>query len=255
MSALSATYTRELRNRLGYSATWVPTLEIRLGDVGRLQDHGFEHVTTLADLGIPFGKRSTPATSSIDYTSEGGVSLEMKAAGTVPPLGSGLGQAEAGIIVSFSSKDATVLTATGCVTSSVEDLRAVQGRILELHGQGEWDDDYVAVTEVVAAACTTVLISSGSDGSVVFSAAAGVELGPLSIASTEVGLRVSSYRNIGTRIVAEGGLTPLFRAHGIRRRWFRPADLTRRGSGSVAADTTGHGPAVLVDEVDYEDFA
>jgi hypothetical protein len=253
LSAVNVLYTRELRKRFGYSATWVPTSEVRLGDVGRLQNYEFERVATLADFGVQFDHRVGSTTSSLDYTSDHGVSFAIKASGELPPLGSGLAAADAGIVVSFGAKDAIVLQAAGCVMVSIENQLELATHILALYEQGEWDEDYVAVTEVVQAGRTTVLISSSSDGSVVFKIKGDVELGPLSLAAADVGLRVSRSRNIGTQIVADGGLTPLFKAHGVRKRWLRPVQLARRGTRPPPAAPEVAG--VILDEVDYEDFA
>jgi len=252
MSAVNVKYTRELRQRFGYSATWVPTSEVRLGDVGRLQRYEFERVATLTDFGVQFDRRNGSTTSSLNYNSNHGVSFAIKASGELPPLGSGLAAADAGIIVSFGATDAIVLQASGCVMASIENQHELARQILALYEGGEWDDDFVAVTEVVQAGKATVLISSSSDGSVVFTTDGGVQLGPLSLAAADVELRVSRSRNIGTQIVAEGGLTPLFRAHGVRKRWLRPLELTRRGTRPPPVFPEGDG--VILDEVDYEDF-
>jgi len=185
--------------------------------------------------------------------SENGVSFAMKASGEPPPLGSGLAAVDAGIIVSFAAKDAIVLQAAECVVASIENQHELSRHILALYEKGEWDEDYVAITEVVQAGRTTVLISSSSDGSVVFKAKGDVELGPLSLAAANVGLRVSNSRNIATQIVAEGRLTPLFRAYGVRKRFLRPLELARRGTGPPPAVPEDTG--VILDEMDYEDFA
>jgi hypothetical protein len=252
MNAINTQYTREVRNRFGYSATWAPTLEIRLGDVGRLQDYEFEPVTSLADLGLPFGERAGSATASLDYTSAQGVSFAIKAAGELPPLGSGLAAADVRIVISFNAEHAIVLQAAGCVTASIDDQRDVGERILARYESGEWDEDYVVVTEVMRADRTTVLISSSNDGSVAFRTKASVELGPLSLASADVDLHITRSSNIGTQIVAAGALTPLFRAYGVRKRWLRPAEVVRRGE--PAPSPPPNGPTTMFDEVDYEDF-
>jgi hypothetical protein len=253
MSAVNVQYTRELRKRFGYSATWVPTSDVRLGDVGRLQNYEFERVATLADFGVQFDRRDSLTTSSLNYTSEHGVSFAIKASGELPPLGSGLVKADAGIIISFDAGGAIVLQAARCVMTSIENQHELARGILALYEGGEWDEDFVAVTEVVQAGRTTVLVSSSSDGSVVLKAKGDIELGSLSLAAADARLRVSRSRNIGTQIVAEGGLTPLFKAHGVRKRWLRPLELARRGKNPPPAAPEGAG--VILDEVDYEDFA
>jgi len=253
VSAVSVKYTRELRQRFGYAATWIPTSEVRLGDVGRLHRYEFERVAALADFGVQFERRESPATSSLNYNSEHGVSFTVKASGEVPPLGSGLADADAGIIVSFGATGSIALQASGCVTASIANQHELAKQILARFETDEWDDDYVVVTEVVQAGTATILISDSNDGSVVLKASSGMQLGPLSLAAAGVELRVSHSRNIGTQIVAEGGLTPLFRAHGVRRRWLRPPELTRRGTSPPSVPPAGAG--VIFDEVDYEDFA
>jgi hypothetical protein len=221
--------------------------------VGRLQKYEFERVATLADFGVQFDRRVASTTSSLNYTSERGVSFAVKASGELPPLGSGLAIADTGISVSFAAKDAIVLQAAGCVSASIENRQELARQILALYEQGLWDEDYVAVTEVVQAGRATVLISSSGDGAVVFKTNGDVQLGPLSLVTADVGLRVSGSRNLGTQMVAESGVTPLFKAHGVRKRWLRPPDLKRRGTRPRPA--IPEALPVIIDEVDYEDYA
>jgi hypothetical protein len=252
VTAANVQYTRELRDRFGYSATWVPTSEIRIGDVGMLRHHEFERLATLADFGVSFDVRESRAEASIDYASEGAVSVAVKAAGQAPPVGLGLTLAEAGVIVSFGVKNAIVLQATGCVVASIENVHGLAKRMLDLYEGQRWPEDYVAVTEVVRAQGATVLISSASGGSVALTARGGVTLGPTSLGDVNAGLQVALSRDIDTQIVARGGLCPLFRARGIRKRWLRTPEVVRRGGTPVSVAQSDSD--AFVDEVDYEDF-
>ncbi len=51
---ISKQYTKEIKDQLNYSATWLPGTIVSPGDIGTIINYEFIHQTNLTDLGIPF---------------------------------------------------------------------------------------------------------------------------------------------------------------------------------------------------------
>jgi hypothetical protein len=252
VTAVNVQYTRELHDRFGYSATWVPTSEVRLGDVGVLRKHQYERVRTLADLDIGFERRNASSMGSLDHASSSGVSLTIKAAGELPLANSILAQADAGIAVSFDAEGAILFQAAACMVTSIEDQHALGEQLLQMYDRGDWPEEYVVVTEIVRAERATILISNSRAATIEFKTQANVHLSEYSLVDADVKLQVARSRNIGTQVVAEGELTPLFKAKGVRRRLLRPPDFRTRGAPAPISGTQSR--PVFFGDVDYDHF-
>jgi hypothetical protein len=257
--SVNAQYTAEMRKRFGYSATWVPTSEVRLGDVGMLRNYQYERVRTLKDFGIGFKTRTDSGTGILDYASADSVSLAVKAASDVPTEVSAIADLDARIEVSFSKENAVFFQASDCTTTSIEDQHALGQSLLKLYEAGDWPEDYVVITEVIRVKRATVLISSGSNALIEFAVNGNIELGDYTLVDGNAGIRVARVRNIGTQIVAEGGLTPLFKAKGIKERLLRSPTFDRRG-GRKQSSALGEAPgkehgSIFLGDVDYDNYA
>jgi hypothetical protein len=208
-------YAKEMHERFGYLATWTPGVQLSLGDVGVVRDNVFTRLTTLGNLGISFKIRDDATAEDIRYVSSGCVSITFKAAGTAPAPGSGLTQAQAGVSIDFTRKKAVVFEALGCVSPSIDDQLSVGQQILSRY-PANWNKDWVAVTELVVAKSVTVLISDQGKASLELSAKGNMTAAAFSLADLSAGLTVVSQRDMQTTIVAQAGLTPLFKARGIK---------------------------------------
>jgi hypothetical protein len=257
--SVNAQYTAEMRERFGYSATWVPTIEVRLGDVGVLRNYQYERVRTLKDFGIGFKTRTDSATGILDYASADSVSLAVKALGDVPTEVSAIADLNARIEVSFSKENAVFFQASDCTTTSIEDQHALGQSLLKLYEAGDWPEDYVVITEVIHSKRATVLISNGTNALIEFAVNGDIKLGDYTLVDANAGIRVAHVRNIGAQVVAERGLTPLFKAKGIKKRLLRSPTFDRRGKrkrSSELGDAVGEGRgAVFCGEVDYVNYA
>ncbi|MFE9770906.1 hypothetical protein ACFYOV_04330 [Streptomyces sp. NPDC005931] len=232
-----------MRDHFGYSATWLPTVGVRLGDVGRLTGYVYDHLGSLQDHGIGFRTRKEITEGSLSYVSTEGVRISSRAHADVQALGSPV---SGGMLsVSFASEGAVLFQAEGCVSEVIDGQREVEQEVLKLHERGAWPKHAVVVTEVVHAARATILIAGGADATIELRGAA--DLAGLAAAGSR--LEVASQQNIATQIVGEGNLTPLFRAKGVRKRLLGRADVVRRGNGRAP------NPSVRLKEMDYADFA
>jgi hypothetical protein len=244
MPQVNARYTQEIRSALNYSATWLPSVGVRPGDVGIMSGFEYRRVASLKDFGIPFVVRKSAGQARIEHATAGAVSIDLGGAVHTPP---GLVPlAKGSLRVAFSKADAVLFQASECKEFSIDDQRALAEAILQRHAANDWPDDYVVVTEVISAGLTTILISTGDEAHAEFSAAGALESGLTSLVDARMDIRLARSRNIGTQVLAEKNLTPLFRACGL----FKPL-LRRRTFGP----TRGAAPPPLqFGAVDYDSF-
>jgi hypothetical protein len=249
---LSRTYTRELKDNLNYTATWLPNLKLSLGDVGVLSGNGFTYRTNLKNLGMPFTEGKPGASADYSHLSAGSVRRDIKLAGKAPLLGSVLADADAGISFSFSSKEAIVFLASNCTIRVIADQEPLRKTILKAYEAGSWEEEYVVVTELVSAGATTIIISQGSEGRYELKAKAGLSPS-FEAMKMEGNFSLVHDSQIGFNCLATSGMTPLFRCLGIRKGWFRTdvsdreTILPREGAGRASTD-------VAVEEVEYDDY-
>ena len=215
----SRKYTRELKKQFGYIATWLPGTPLELGDVGVFKKNQFTKISNLSDFNIPFEIEPDTTKSDIEHSSEGAVSITTKASGTVAPQGSALAEVDAGIIVQFSKEKAILFKVIGTLSPSIKNQIALGNTILGLYREGRWDKDWAIITELVNADSGTILISSSSSGKIELKAKADVEAVKLDIADASLDLGVSYSKDLSTKIIADEGLTPLFKASMVRSRF------------------------------------
>ncbi|MDP9120093.1 MAG: hypothetical protein M3O15_01800 [Acidobacteriota bacterium] len=241
-------YAQELRNDTNYSPTWLPIVKVAPGDVGRIANFQYEHVAPLGDYGIEYTIEDGSFPGDFTYSSKNAVSKQVKLAGQAPAAGSLFAAADAGVSLHFSRTDAVVFEALGCRSSRIRNVQVLGEKILALYKAGHWDEDLVVVTEVITAASATILFSSASDAGIDLFARGKVQAATFNLADADAKLEIHSERNIGWRTVATAGMTPLFRAAGVKKRLLRP-DVFRDHSFAASPE------AAVFGEVDYEDFA
>lgn len=213
-------YTRELYEKLSYLATWLPGVPLRVGDIGVMRDGHVQRVSSLDNLRIAFAVRRDHASAQLDYASRGAVSVAFKAAGAIPPDGSVLPEASAGVVIQMSRENSVLFQALGASFPSIEDQLGLEREIRLRHAGGGWDTDWFVVTEVLQARAATILIASSSDARLELSARGSLSPANISVADVEAGFEIAHVRGMHTRIVACEGLTPLFRAKRLRKRLF-----------------------------------
>jgi hypothetical protein len=242
--AIQEKYTGELREKLGYSATWLPMTHVRLGDVGRLDGYVYEYLGSLKDYGISFSSAKGASMGVVDHVSSEGVQISSRSHADVLALDpTAIGGT---LSVKFSKQGAVLFRAEGCESEIIKRQNLIETEIIGMHERGAWPDGLVVVTEVVHAARAAIIVSSSSDATIELRGA--TDLAGLVTAGSR--LEVVRSRDIATKIIMEGDLTPLFRAKGLRRRRFGTTKLERRGHGTAEQPQISE-----FGEVDYRDYA
>jgi hypothetical protein len=207
-------YTNELYRKFNYYATWMPGTPMELGTVGIMDGKEFVKKSHLRNFGIAFETEEDPSKDDLDYTSDSGVTFAPKASGTIPSAGSVLTQADAGFTVDFSREKAILFKVKGARYVSISDQEKLGRDIARLKKEGKWKKEYVVIVELVMADSATILISGSANSKIELKANANIGATKLDIADASLQLGIAVAKSMSTKIIAEQGLTPLFR---IRR--------------------------------------
>lgn len=226
MASAQAQYTDEMKKRFGYLATWNPGVPLKLGDIGTLKNNIFTRLSNVHDLGLEFEVRHDPTQTILEHNSSGSVSITTKMSGTSAPEGSVLTNLDAGIIVEFIKENSTLFKANNTTSPTIKDSINLGNQILQLYRSGKWNKNWVVITELVEAESATILISSKSNSKIELKANANIEAPALDIADATFNFSTQFSRGLETKIVAEGGLTPLFKVMGMKTRIFLPPIFT-----------------------------
>lgn len=204
-----------------YRATWHPTKTLRIGDIGVLDGDVFTHQGSLVQLGIQMEVRTDAnEAESWDLSSESGVDVKFKAGGQVDAGTPALGELDAGFHVDFKKENSFVFKIKGYKTYMIENLMKISEEVLELYAAGEWKKEWVIINELVEAQSATILLSSEGGVSVGLKASGNANVGNLDIADGDLELGADTAGKLTVSIVGRPGVTPLYRAVGIKKKWF-----------------------------------
>lgn len=220
MTSVARLYTREILSHLGYSATWLPTVPLKLGTVGTIEGEVFVprfSIEQIREVEIPFSTVTDRTKDRIQYQSSKGVAVEIKFSGEVDAKYAHVPEAKAGFNVSFSGKSGVLFAAIDCCEDRIADQRGLARAILELQKMGEWRTKYVVVTHLVRARACTIFLASSAGAHVSIALEADIRAGTMDIANVELGPSVVFSKDMQTQIVAQQGLTPLFRGAKVKR--------------------------------------
>lgn len=225
--SIANSYANEIRSQLKKFATWEPGEPRALGDYGELRGPLFLRIGNVADppFNIGFQAQEDQTSSPVTYKSDG-VFAAAGDAGVSGPVAT-LTKLTLGVTVSFSRENAIYFQALGARYDSIRNQLELERKILDAFVAGDWKDRYVVVTERVGAKSSTILVSSGTSGSVHLSAAAAA---PFDMADANVKLVSSGQKNIGYETVTDEHATPLLSLSRIRLRgqfWNQRRELVR----------------------------
>lgn len=232
MAAPFKFYLRHMNTKTGYRATWDPGKPLSIGAVGRLDQSGvFSVFTSLEKEGIPVELKVDDTTADQDYTSSESVTITTKLSGKAPAAGSILTEADAGFNIEFKSERSVVFQSQGNQTDQLVNLAQIKKMILQKYKEGNWDKDWVVVTELVRARSATIIIANSSNATLELKANANAGTPTLKLTDLSLGLMVAKEKGSTLKYIAQEGLTPLYRVMGIRKPWpFGEIDVVTKGA-------------------------
>jgi hypothetical protein len=157
---------------------------------------------------------TTPADMS--YKTEGAVNVTTKLSGTAALPGSILKDTDAGLTIEFNKKNAIVFEADQTLTSTIADTIGLGEAVLKSFEDGKWDKNCVVITELVTAKAATILISSLAGAKIELKVTTSVSAPAIDLADASLGLSTQFSKSMDTTIIAQAGITPLFKAMKIR---------------------------------------
>lgn len=240
-------YLQEIYDKsVGYRPNWEPNKPLRIGDVGILEDNVFTVVGSLEKMGIPMEVRTDESEAEIiDLSSENGFEIKTKAKGQVDPATPALGEMDAGFHVDFKREKSILFRIKGYKTHLIENLMSISQEIKKRYQNEEWEPEWVIINELLEANSATIMMSSEGSVSVGLKAKADVGLENLDIADADVELGADSGGKLALSIVGKKGITPLYRAVGIKRSFF--------GLGKVSVGSKGVGEEEAGEENPFEE--
>jgi len=223
-----------MNSKAGYRASWDPGKPLKIGFVGRLDKSGvFSIFTSLEKESIPVETQVDDTTTDMDYTSNESVSITAKLSGTIPAAGSALTNADAGFTFEFKSEASVVFQSQGNQTNQLTNLAEIKKLILAKYRDGNWDKDWLVVTELVKAKAATIIISNSTNGTLELKANANVGTTNLKLTDLSLGLSVAKERGSTLKYIAQEGLTPLYRVMGIKKPLFSQTDIVIKGTEEI----------------------
>lgn len=254
MAGVDDIYTSTMLGRFGYLATWFPGTSVIPGLLGIMEGKTFVPKSSIRSLGVRFRTETNRSPEgSLQFASAQGIGVQPKVKGTVLDIAPTIPKVKAGVAVTFGKETGVVFSARGLTVRRVADVLALEKAIWDLWDRFLWNESWVVVTEVLAAAKATILISGGGGAKVELQAQVAAQVGPVDIGDLAAGFKLVSSYGMHTQIVGERGLTPLFRAIRVRDSFWRktriegvravgppprPGVVPRRGVERPAGDMT-----------------
>jgi len=218
MKTIQKQYTKEIHKQLGYWGTWLPSTQLNLGDIGIIRNNVFHPISSLKKENISFSISRKKEEVSHEYASKDAVDIQNKLAGDAILPNSMLNEAEAGMQIDFKCKAAIYFNLNRAKTSHIEHSLALEKEIITRFENGEWEKDWVFITELITATECTVLISNGSNAKIEFKIDSDIEgFSNLNIGSKH---QLVYEKNIAYKMLSENKTTPLFKIRGISGNWF-----------------------------------
>lgn len=224
-------YIKEIKEKFGYLATWLPGSPLSLGDIGVLNDNSFSRLGSVKDksFGINFNEILDESEDDLEYSSKGQVTITNKISGNISNGASSLLNTDVGIIVDFGRENSVYFKSIKSRVNLISDSISLGEDILKLYHAGKWNKNWVVITELVKVESSTILISNSQNARIELKANANINSKVIDIADSKFEFGVNFSKGLETKIISANGLTPLFKARGIKSRIFLPPTFIDKG--------------------------
>jgi hypothetical protein len=245
-------YIKEIKDQTGYTATWFPWVAVSAGDVGTItSDYGYQPLTTLKQMGIPFEVETGNVRTDFDYASKDKVEVSINVLADAPLVGTGVSEAQGRVSVKFGKSNATLFRIINCKSAVIKDQAPIRDEVLRMFESKQWNKDTVIVTETVTAK-GTIIVSSGDNAQIDFAVKGSVGTPEFDLANMGGKFQITNESQIAIKIVAKENITPLFKISGIKKSLLKGPQYVAKEEG--ARDDGSEERRNPFNEVEYEEF-
>lgn len=220
---VAAEYNKLVKGSSGWWGAYPLIIPVQVGDYFQLNKEGIPvglgNVFNWPGWAEALPVDSEPVKGSETYSA--GCQRETGAtAGAGVQIPGGIG-ADATISMLFGRSAGFVLAYEAATRSHIREIPAAQRSILSAAKQDWWQEDWILVTDVIAAESATLAVATEANSRLEFYANAKIPAGIINvaIADPKLGWTASSWRGSGYTSVCKPG-TPLYRCIKVRKGWF-----------------------------------
>lgn len=226
-------YLNHLASKTGYRANWEPNKPLEIGMIGKLTNGIFDIVSSLEKEGLNAEILKDNSKGELDYTSHDSVDINIKLAGKAPAAGSILTEAEAGFVLDFHGENAVVFQVKETLTHLITNMGKMEKEIVQRYKNDTWAKDWVIITELVEAVSATIIISNSSNNKLELKASANAGTQSFKLTDASLGLSVAREKGSSLKVLAQNGITPLYRVMGIRHPFLGKPGVGSRAAASI----------------------
>ncbi|MFF7309172.1 hypothetical protein [Streptomyces sp. NPDC008137] len=230
----------------GWWVAWPLSRRVEVGDVLENADGSVRAAGTLENRGIPVTMRHGTPHNDYAYDTQGSASVVFKTAGVAADGFTALAAADFGAKVSFEKGNAALIVYRGLTETGVDDVRDLAAALVRRVWR-DWDENLLAVTDVVSAASGTVLTAAESGAVAELRLQAGAGQAQTVLTDLAGRAAVAGRHRLGLEWTGAES-TPFFRVVRLRKGWFGRVrkDYGPRQPGRGGAPVPV--PPVLVEE-------
>jgi hypothetical protein len=199
---LADTYCENIHKNIEpYYATWLPTVPVHLGDYGKMDGKIFIRQGNIkTDFGVDFTVEADTDSGDFEYKSSGTNAANVSAGAD--------SVVKALLKISFTNAGEIFFVAANCLADLMNNIPSV----LEQLGpkfKAKKMKGYMVVTQVVKAGTSSIAVSSDKGAELDIEASTPA-LPTIDLKNPQAQVSVKSEQNISFKVVAKGGLSPLF---------------------------------------------
>ena len=235
----------------GWWSSWPLATRHSVGDVCTLVRGQLLRAGSLGSLGVRRPTRTSPYRDRLTYDSNGSISVTYKASGTTGPLFQALSAAEAGAHVAFARGRSVFAVFTGLRETALTEPHLLARSLVELYFRQQWEPGWVAVTHVLSAEASTVLISDSASAEAELRLGANIGAAAMpQIADLAGDVQLARSSIIGLEWLGAPGATPFCRVAVLRKSWLGKIDADfaprQKAKGLAPADI----PSIVLKEAE-----
>jgi hypothetical protein len=236
------TYQSEIYENLGFFATWLPSDQMDVGEIGVFEGGRFRRVAKLADLGVSAEVATLSGRADLQITSKQGVEMHLAGDGAA----TGVGKVQ--LSIGFSSSGAFLFHASGLKLLRLENRLQVADEVIKLYAKDKWKKEWMIVESVHTARRATLIISEEKSAKLEFGGEISGKIAGLSLADPSVSLKVNAVSGKLFQLLDAQNLCPLYSCLRVKAPYFGTPELTAvRGLADSGSTLERPGIAELLD--------